>query len=329
MFSISREQIAELNADQESQQNARRLAELGGAQGLADALASDTRKGLGGADTAARVEAFGSNSMPPPDEETWLELFVAAFEDTTVVILCVSAVVSLAVGVYDNPQSGWIEGCAILAAVLIVAVVTATNDHNKAKQFRALNAVKDNYLARAVRGGQIVQVSVTELVVGDVIALEAGDKVPADAVFVRGNDLQCDESALTGETDDMFKDASGDPFLLSGCEVKGGSCVALVIAVGEQSRWGRIKAKLAGAAENTPLQEKLDDLAQLIGYVGMGAAAATFIAMMCLWSATRANKTRAPGRSRRETCEAEAAPYIPLALYVCVCVCVYRARAGT
>ena len=81
------------------------------------------------------------------------------------------------------------------------------------------------------------------------VALEAGDKVPADAVFVRGNDVQCDESALTGETDDLFKDASGDPFLLSGCEVKGGSCVALVIAVGEQSRWGRIKAKLAGAAE--------------------------------------------------------------------------------
>ena len=204
--------------------------------------------------------------LPPPLRSLRYELFIGAFEDTTVVILCVSALVSLAVGVYDDPATGWIEGCAILAAVLIVAVVTATNDYNKAKQFRALNALKDNIRVRAIRAGAVRALEMADVLVGDVIALEAGDKVPADAVMIKGNDVQCDESSLTGESEDCPKDADADPFLLSGCEVKAGSCTALVIAVGDASRWGRIKARLAAptaGGDSTPLQEKLDDLAQV------------------------------------------------------------------
>jgi magnesium-transporting ATPase (P-type) len=260
---------------------------LGGLGGLCESLKTDDRAGLSDAEanSGARIAWFGANRMPAPEEETWWELFVAAFDDATVIVLCVAAAVSLAVGLYDDPAKGWIEGAAILAAVLVVAVVTATNDYQKQIQFRALNAAKDDVPVKVVRGGRGAALSTLDLVVGDLVRLETGDKVPADCVLARveGADVSCDESSLTGETDDVDKGAETDPFLLSGCALTAGNCFAVVVAVGEESQWGRIKAKLADKPQDTPLQEKLDDLAKLIGYVGLFAAIMTFGAMMALW----------------------------------------------
>lgn len=87
-----------------------------------------------------------------------------SFEDTTIIVLVVAAVVSFAVGVYEDPQKGWIEGAAILSAVLIVAVVTATNNYNKERQFRKLNAVKDDISVNAIRDGKTCIVNVKDLV---------------------------------------------------------------------------------------------------------------------------------------------------------------------
>jgi magnesium-transporting ATPase (P-type) len=176
--------------------------------------------------------------MPVPDAKTWFSLFMASFEDTTLIILIVSAIVSLAVGFYGDPAKGWIEGAAILAAVLIVAVVTATNDYSKDQQFRALNAIKDNISVQVLRSGARTQISTTEVLVGDVVLLESGDKVPADGVLIRGADVTANESSLTGEPEDVRKgaDEGDDPFLLSGCVLTGGHCAMLVIAVGAESR---------------------------------------------------------------------------------------------
>ena len=124
--------------------------------------------------------------------------------------------------------------------------------------------------------------------VGDIVRLSAGDKVPTDGILVDGSDVACNESALTGEPDEKAKTTKsildgGDPFLLSGSTVSSGYGRMLVTAVGEQSRWGKTKAKLAVEAGDTPLQEKLDKLAGQIGRGGMSAALLTFIAMIVLW----------------------------------------------
>ena len=289
-FGATKKDVESFNSfglSQEQKQGA--LEALGGLGGLCESLKTDDRAGLSDAEaaSAARIAWFGANRMPAPEEETWWELFVAAFDDATVIVLCVAAAVSLAVGLYDDPAKGWIEGAAILAAVLVVAVVTATNDYQKQIQFRALNAAKDDVPVKVVRGGRGAALSTLDLVVGDLVRLETGDKVPADCVLARveGADVSCDESSLTGETDDVDKGADTDPFLLSGCALTAGNCFAVVVAVGEESQWGRIKAKLADKPQDTPLQEKLDDLAKLIGYVGLFAAIMTFGAMMALWLA--------------------------------------------
>ena len=102
--------------------------------------------------------------MPEPEAETWLQMFIESFEDTTVIILIIAAVVSLAVGLYEDPTKGWIEGSAILFAVVLVAVVTATNNYRKEAQFRKLNAVKDDVMVGVVRKGISTTINVKELV---------------------------------------------------------------------------------------------------------------------------------------------------------------------
>ncbi|CAM9350626.1 unnamed protein product, partial [Laminaria digitata] len=145
----------------------------------------------------------------------------------------------LQVGFYSDPAKGWIEGVAILCAVLVVAVVTATNDYSKDEQFRALNAVKDD----VVRAGEILEMSTRQLLVGDVVLLEAGDKIPADGVLTQGDDVSVNESSLTGEAEDVRKstEKGDDVFLLSGCTLTSGRATMMAIAVGAESRWGRIK----------------------------------------------------------------------------------------
>jgi magnesium-transporting ATPase (P-type) len=249
---------------------------------------------LSDADVKARQELYGANEFPAPEPKTWFGMFLESFEDTTVIVLCVASLVSLAVGLWEdytkNTSKGWIEGTAILFAVVLVAVVTASNNYNKENQFRKLNDRKDDVEVVVVRNGEVKRISCKALVVGDVCKMEAGDKVPADALLISGSDVSTNESALTGEPEDVQKtttavkvSAGGDPFLISGSTLSTGTCSALIIATGANSRWGKSKSKLERDAPATPLQEKLETLANQIGYFGMAMAACTFAAMVYMW----------------------------------------------
>ena len=229
-----------------------------------------------------RREWLGTNTIPSTPRATFMELLLGTFQDATLQILMVSALVSLAVGLYDDPAAGYVEGCAILAAIAIVSIVTAINDYQKETQFRELSQKKEDQHTDVVvvRGGLHWQIPARDIVVGDVVSVEAGDEIPCDGVILQCDACQVDESALTGEPVDVDKDVINDPFLLSGCTVESGTAQMVAIAVGTESQWGKIKAHLDKEQEHTPLQEKLDDMAALIGYVGMAAAGATFLAMM-------------------------------------------------
>ena len=159
-------------------------------------------------------------------------------------------------------------------------------------QFKALEEASANdEVCAVVRNERKTMIPVKELVVGDVIVFQSGDSVPADCViFDQVSICKSNESSLTGETEDLKKNLEGDPFLLSSClviEVEGQECRALVIAVGRNSQWGKIKGNLAVAAVSTPLQQKLETMTKQIGYIGVGAAIGTFIAMFCNFYSTR------------------------------------------
>ena len=252
-----------------------------GISDLVRRLHTDAERGIALHTVPTRSTVWGCNFLPAAPRNTFWDLFVETFDDATLQILIVAALVSLAIGIYDDPTTGYVEGCAILAAVLVVSVVTAANDYQKESQFRELSQENDKVDVVVLRAGSHWQIPVHEIVVGDVVCIEAGDQIPCDGVLLQQDDsLQVDESALTGEPIDVDKSLQEDPFLLSGCTVEHGSGRFVAIAVGKDSQWGIIKSHLEKEQEQTPLQEKLDAMAAMIGYVGMAAAGATFLAMM-------------------------------------------------
>ena len=138
---------------------------------------------------------FSTNTTPPPPKKSGMRLFWEAFEDSTIVILCVAAIVSLVLGATlsngDDADVGWVEGVAILMAVIIVATVTAVNEWQKEKQFRALNDVKNNKPVKVMRGGVFKEVSIYDVLAGDVVQLFTGDGIPADGIFLSGHGTSC------------------------------------------------------------------------------------------------------------------------------------------
>lgn len=124
----------------------------------------------------------------------------------------------------------------------------------------------------------------TEVVVGDLLLLDTGDKLIADGVLVETHGLVVDEASLTGESDPIKKNLDEDPWCRSGTQVSEGSGRMIVVAVGERSEWGKTMALVGSAgSEDTPLQEKLADLAAAIGKVGFGVAVACFVALLVKW----------------------------------------------
>uniref|UniRef100_A0A8C6L637 Calcium-transporting ATPase n=1 Tax=Nothobranchius furzeri TaxID=105023 RepID=A0A8C6L637_NOTFU len=162
-------------------------------------------------------------------------------------------------GVEDEGESeaGWIEGAAILLSVVCVVLVTAFNDWSKEKQFRGLQSrIEQEQKFQVVRGSQVIQLPVADIVVGDIAQIKYGDLLPADGVLIQGNDLKIDESSLTGESDHVKKSADKDPMLLSGTHVMEGSGRMVVTAVGVNSQTGIIFTLLGASTEEEEKKEK-------------------------------------------------------------------------
>ncbi|KAL4658425.1 plasma membrane calcium-transporting ATPase 1 [Arapaima gigas] len=251
----------------------------GGVQGLCARLKSSPIEGLSGhpSDIEKRKAAFGQNFIPPKKPKTFLQLVWEALQDVTLIILEVAAIVSLGLSFYRPPdaerehcgkaaggvqdenesEAGWIEGAAILLSVICVVLVTAFNDWSKEKQFRGLQSrIEQEQKFTVVRGGQVIQIPVAEIVVGDIAQIKYGDLLPADGILIQGNDLKIDESSLTGESDHVKKTLDKDPMLLSGTHVMEGSGKMVVTAVGVNSQTGIIFTLLGAGEDDEDEEEK-------------------------------------------------------------------------
>ena len=267
------------------------IAKAGGHLGIADKLKTDPKLGLCGTELSEenltkRKEAFGVNEFEYPPPKSFLQLCRDALDDLTVQILCVAAIISLGIGAglkKHREEYGYLEGIAIVLVVFVVVFLQAYIDYVKEQKFRQLNSIKDNYAVKVVRNGEVHAVTAGEVLVGDVVELSAGDKVPADGVFLEGSKLRADEAAMTGEPIGIAKSHDKDPFLLSGTTISEGSGRMAVVAVGSNSQWGVILKTLIVEPSSTPLQDRLDVLVVTVGNFGIGAAIATFVASMIRW----------------------------------------------
>lgn len=180
---------------------------------------------------------------------------------------------------------------------MIVSTVASVNDWSKDRKFRALNKASDEIDVKVLRDGQTTTVTISKLVVGDIVVIDTGDAVPADGVCIESFDIRIDESVMTGETDKVKKDPVTAPFMLSGTKVEAGCGTnfvyfftvtlgkMLIVGVGENSEWGKTLKKMNEDDEDdeTPLEQKLDTLAGLIGKVGIGFAVVTVIILIAVW----------------------------------------------
>ncbi|KAG0341571.1 hypothetical protein BG004_005985 [Podila humilis] len=277
--------------------------DLGGIDKLCLGLRVDPKVGLnsdeadddsvgnsGNAKFAARSKAFGSNILPEAQSASFFSLVKKAYNDRTLILLSIAALVSLAVSIYedygphhpeDEPRVGWVEGAAILAAVAAVVFTNAINDYQKERQFRKLNAKKDDRSVKLLRDGREQEVNVKLVQVGDIMLMEPGDLLAVDGVIIKSYNITCDESSATGESDALKKDADENCYVISGSKVLDGSGSMLVTAVGTNSFFGKtMMAMRESSPEETPLQIKLDHLAESIAKLGMAAAVAMLVSLV-------------------------------------------------
>lgn len=281
-------------------------------------IRTDPVNGLDLRDLDKRIDKFDRNVLPSKQIKSFWKLAWEAMHDQVLILLSISAVVSFVLGLYQTfgqpqefdpeghpiPKVEWVEGCAIMIAILIVVLVGAANDYQKELQFAKLNAKKEDRQVIVIRNGGNEQViSIFDLLVGDIITLQTGDIIPADCVMVSGS-CECDESSLTGEshsinklpinksleifqrdfdthsTDITANKRVPDPYLISGSKLLSGLGKAVVTSVGPNSVHGRIMLSLKIEDEETPLQKRLSDLADGITKYGILAAAILFITLL-------------------------------------------------
>nr|CDS30090.2 plasma membrane calcium transporting ATPase [Hymenolepis microstoma] len=245
--------------------NARNAIEFNGYAGLSKALSSSLDKGLNDTDVLKQRELYGPNVIPQKPPKSIFRLIWEALQDKTLLVLIGAAIISLGLSLYMkfNPsrthgepsenETGWIEGVAILVAVVVVVLVVAVNDWQKEKQFRGLQSrIEAEQKFTVLRSGRIQDISIADIVVGDICLVKYGDLLPADGVVLQSTDLKIDESSLTGESDHVKKSTTLDPTLLSGTHVMEGSGRMLVIAVGRNSQAGIIYSLLNNMHDDLP-----------------------------------------------------------------------------
>jgi len=224
------------------------------------------------------------------DDEKKESVFIKAFHhliDITSLILLAAAAIAFYVAIFD-PSHGFTDSIVIIS-IVIINVALATRQEMGAE--KALEALKNMHSRTtiAIRNGEKSEVNAEELVPGDILALEAGDMIPADARIIESVNLRVDESILTGESVPVEKDAEADVpevaplgdqtnMLFSGCLITSGRALAVVIATGMDTEMGKIAGLLSETKKvKTPLQKKMDGLGKILCIVAVVAGVILFL----------------------------------------------------
>lgn len=230
-------------------------------------------RGLAPQEAARRLGQYGSNELTQEEKASPWQLFFNQFKNILVVILIVATVLSAFVGEY-------VDAAIILVIVVFCAVLGFVQEY---RAERALDALKSMLtpMITVLRGGQEEEVPSKELVPGDVLVLEAGDRIPADARVVENHSLHCDEAPLTGESLPVTKELGpvredalvGDRknMVFTGTTVTYGRGKAVVCATGMRTEFGKIAQEVAAVKhEKTPLERRTQEIGRWLGIITLG-----------------------------------------------------------
>ncbi|CDE23922.1 putative calcium-translocating P-type ATPase PMCA-type [Amedibacillus dolichus CAG:375] len=252
------------------------------------ALESDEAQGLRSEQVKSKQAQFGRNQLVEKKKKTNWQRFVDQFKDTMIIILLIAAAVSFGIAMVEGDIAEFFEPALILLIVILNAIMGVLQESKAEKALDALKSLSAPH-ARVLRDGVESVIDAAELVPGDIIKLEAGDFVPADARLLKSASLKSEESALTGESVSAEKDALaqieenaplGDRsnMVFSGCSITYGTATAVVSATGMQTEMGKIADLLNNENDTqTPLQKKLAQLGTYLGILALAACAIIFV----------------------------------------------------
>jgi len=251
-------------------------------------LSSDGMKGLSEAEVSRRQSQYGENKLREKKKKTNLQRFLDQFKDVMILILLAAAAVSFVIACTEGEPKEFFEPALILLIVIVNAVMGVLQESKAEKALDALKNMSAPH-ARVIRDGVEKMIDASALVPGDLIRLEAGDFVPADARLLQSVGLKSEESALTGESVPSEKDAQevaaenaplGDRsnMIFSGCSITYGTAKAVVTAIGMNTEMGKIANLLEGEEDGeTPLQKKLAQLGKYLGILALAACGIIFV----------------------------------------------------
>ena len=251
-------------------------------------LKSDPVRGLSAEEAARRLEKHGENRLQEKKKKSNLQRFADQFKDAMILILIAAAIVSFVIACVEGDPKEFFEPALILLIVVANAVIGVMQESKAEKALDALKGLSAPH-ARVIRDGSEQMIDASGLVPGDVIHLEAGDFVPADARLIKTASVKSEESALTGESVPSEKDAAAEvaedaplgdraTMVFSGCSITYGAATAVVTATGMDTEMGKI-AHLLDSEEDaqTPLQKKLAQLGKYLGIMALAACAIIFV----------------------------------------------------
>ena len=254
------------------------------------ALGSDIALGLSKAEAQSRLSQYGPNRLKSAPETPWWTRLIEQFQNFLVIILLVAVVISMIEWLLQDPRETALpyEAIVIMAIVVLNAMLGFIQESRAEKSVRALMALAAPE-ATVVRDGDRQRVATHEIVPGDIVLVEAGDKIPADSRIIELANLQADEAPLTGESVPVSKDVNpivgdvgiGDRrnMLYSGTVATYGRGRAVVVATGMATEVGRIAGLLETAEKQpTPLQQELDRTGKRLSVIMLGICAVVFAA---------------------------------------------------
>ncbi|HEY2518150.1 MAG TPA: HAD-IC family P-type ATPase, partial [Polyangiaceae bacterium] len=252
---------------------------------------ADPARGLSSAQAAERLARDGRNELPPQPKKSVFKRFFAQFANPIVLTLLVAAVIAVANGSSRADEPFLVRFGDAIAILLIVALNAILGFYQEQRAEQALDALEkmQSVRARVRRDEKLVVIDAAEVVIGDVLELEAGDAVPADARLLKTIDLAAEESALTGESMPAGKDARaalpedaplGDraTMLFVGTSIVRGKGRAVVVATGARSELGKLSELIRHAGDrSTPLEERLDHFGKRVLWACLGLSALLFV----------------------------------------------------
>lgn len=251
-------------------------------------LSSDLKSGLSDKQISERTEQYGLNKLKEKKKKTVLQRFANQFKDVMIIILMVAAVISFIIACVEGEPMEFFEPVLILLIVILNAIMGVFQESKAEKALDALKNMSAPH-ARVIRQGKESIIDASKLVPGDIIRLEAGDFVPADARLMHSVSLKSEESALTGESVPSEKDADAEVeedaaiadrnnMVFSGCSITYGTATAIVTATGMDTEMGKIANLLDEEKETqTPLQHKLAQLGTYLGILAIIACVIIFV----------------------------------------------------